>query len=177
MLHLKTPILLTLGLMSAVSCSAATITNSLLLSEIANQLSLPASTWSANGTHTAKGYTSESAETAFEEGLRQDCENINLNKKLAVDFRSDVFGAGVAGFFYKCEKVSVDTNKYWFTVSAGDEAQIDRLCDLETSYPIVFDQQHGTWFVDEPFDCTRRTGPMDFFEMSIVIREIFRVRG
>jgi hypothetical protein len=37
-----------------------------------------------SGTHTAKGYTSESAETASVEGLKQDCDNINLNKKLAL---------------------------------------------------------------------------------------------
>nr|AAY23177.1 unknown protein [Penicillium chrysogenum] len=111
MVQIKTLMLFTtLGLMSAgTGCSAATVTNSLLLAEVAHQLSLPASTWSASGTHTAKGYTSESAETASVEGLKQDCDNINLNKKLAVDFRSDVFGPGVTSFFYKCEKVSEDT--------------------------------------------------------------------
>ncbi|CAI7661069.1 unnamed protein product [Penicillium glandicola] len=147
-------LLTTLGIMSAgIGCSAATVTNSLLLADIAQQLSLPASTWSASGTHTAKGYTSESAETASVEGLKQDCDNINLNKKLAVDFRSDVFGPGV----------SEDTNNYWFTVSAGDKTQINKLCDPDTTYPIVYDQQHDTWFIDEPFDCTRRTTPRDFF--------------
>ncbi|CAG8887017.1 unnamed protein product [Penicillium egyptiacum] len=157
-------LLTTLGLMSAgIGCSAATVTNSLLLAEVAQQLSLPASTWSASGTHAAKGYTSESAETSSVEGLKQDCENINLNKKLAVDFRSDVLGPGVTGFFYKCEKVSEDTNNYWFTISAADKTQIDKLCDPHTSYPIVYDQQHDTWFIDEPFGCTQRTNPTDFF--------------
>ncbi|KAJ5482052.1 hypothetical protein N7475_000864 [Penicillium sp. IBT 31633x] len=165
MVQIKISMLLTtVGVMSAaIGCSAATITNSLLLAEVAKQLSLPASTWSASGTHTAKGFTSESAETASEEGLKLDCQNINLNKKLAVDFRSDVFGPGVTGFFYKCEKVSEDTNNYWFTISAGNEAQIDKLCDRDTTYPIVYDQQHNTWFIDEPFDCTLRTNPTDFF--------------
>jgi hypothetical protein len=37
-------------------------------------------TWSASGTHTAKGYTSESAETASVEGLKQDCDNIIVNQ-------------------------------------------------------------------------------------------------
>ncbi|KAJ5494216.1 hypothetical protein N7463_010303 [Penicillium fimorum] len=157
-------LLTTLGIMSAsIGCSAATVTNSLLLADVAEQLSLPASTWSASGTHTAKGYTSESADTASVEGLKQDCDNINLNKKLAVDFRSDVFGPGVSGFFYKCEKVSDDTNNYWFTISAGDKTQINKLCDPNTTYPIVYDQQHDTWFIDEPFDCTQRTNPRDFF--------------
>lgn len=168
MVQIKTPsasmLLASLTAMgAAIGCSAATVTNSLLLAEVANQLSIPASTWSANGTHTAKGYTSKSAETAYIEGLKQDCDNINLNKKLATDFRSDVLGAGVIGFFYKCEKISDDTNKYWFTISAGDKAQIDQLCDQDTTYPIVYDQQHNTWFIDEPFDCTRRTNPTDFF--------------
>jgi hypothetical protein len=168
MVQIKTPsasmLLTSLTAMGAViGCSAATVTNSLLLAEVANQLSIPASTWSANGTHTAKGYTSKSAETANVDGLKQDCDNINLNKKLATNFRSDVLGAGVTGFFYKCEKISDDTNKYWFTISAGDKPQIDQLCDQGTTYPIVYDQQHNTWFIDEPFDCTRRTNPTDFF--------------
>ncbi|KAJ5301780.1 hypothetical protein PENANT_c002G00165 [Penicillium antarcticum] len=157
-------LLVTLTAMSAsIGVSAATVTNSLLLSSISSQLSVPASTWSANGTHTAKGFTSKSADTASINGLKQDCDNINLNKKLATDFRNDVLGAGVIGFFYKCEKISDDTNKYWFTISAGDKAQIDQLCDPDTKYPIVYDQQHDTWFIDEPFDCTRRTNPTDFF--------------
>ncbi|CAI7628326.1 unnamed protein product [Penicillium bialowiezense] len=158
MVQIKIPMLTTLSLLSAsIGCSATTITNSLLLSSIAGQLSLPASTWSANGTHTAKGFTTKSADTPSAEGLKQDCDNINLNKKLAVDFRSDVLGSGVTGFFYKCEKVNADTN------NAGDKDQIDQLCDPDTTYPIVFDQQHNTWFIDEPFDCTRRTNPTDFF--------------
>ncbi|KAJ5182204.1 hypothetical protein N7449_012351 [Penicillium cf. viridicatum] len=157
-------LLTTLGVMNAsIGCSASTVTNSLLLAEVSKQLSLPASTWSTSGTHTAKGYTSESAETSSMEGLKHDCDNINFNKKLAVDFRSDVFGPGVMGFFYKCEKVSYDTNNYWFTISAGNKTQVDRLCDPGTTYPIVYDQQYDTWFIDEPFDCTRRTNPTDFF--------------
>ncbi|KAJ5950911.1 uncharacterized protein N7479_009324 [Penicillium vulpinum] len=156
-------LLKTFGIMSAgIDCSAATVSNSLLLAEVAQQLSLPASTWSASGTHTAKGYTSKSAETASVEGLKQDCDNINLNKKLAIDFRSDVFGPGVTGFFYKCEKVSNDTNNYWFTISAGEKTQIDKICNPGTTYPIVHDQQHDTWFIDEPFDCIRQTNPTDF---------------
>ncbi|KAJ5091766.1 hypothetical protein NUU61_006636 [Penicillium alfredii] len=145
----------------ATGCTAATVTNSLLLASIAEQLALPAMTWSANGTHTAKGFTTQQADTASAEGLKADCDNINLNKKLATDFRSDVLGAGVTGFFFKCESVSADTNKYWFTISSGSSAQIDKLCDSNTKYPIVFDKQHNTWFIDEPFDCARRTSPTD----------------
>lgn len=164
MVQIKTSILAILALGSmGIGCAATTTTNSLLLSSISEQLFLPASTWSANGTHTAKGFTTESADTANAEGLKQDCDNINLNKKLAVDFRSDVLGSGVTGFFYKCEKVTADTNKYWFTISAGDKAQIDKLCDSVTTYPIVYDKQHNTWFIDEPFNCTRRTNPTEFF--------------
>ncbi|KAJ5588918.1 hypothetical protein N7537_011596 [Penicillium hordei] len=168
MIHVTISMLLrTLGVIStSIGCSTSTVTNSLLLAEVAKQLSLPASTWSASGTHTAKGYTSKSAETASVEGLKQDRDNINFNKKLAVDFRSDVFGPGVMGFFYKCEKVSDDTNNYWFTISAGNKTQVDKLCDPgTTTYPIVYDQQHDTWFMDEHFDCARRTNPTDFFEV------------
>jgi hypothetical protein len=130
-----------------------------LLDVVAEQIGLPAQSWTASGTHTAKGYVSEDARTTSVEGMKADCDNINLNKKLAGDFRSDVFGQGMKGFFYKCEKVAADTNKYWFTISSADKAQIDKLCDPATSYPIVYDQQHDAYWRDEPFTCTSRVGP------------------
>ncbi|KAJ5682197.1 hypothetical protein N7462_005362 [Penicillium macrosclerotiorum] len=150
-----------LGLLAgSTSCYATmTVPNSLLLSSIAESVSLPMFTWSANGTHTAKGYTSRQANETSVQGMKEDCDNINLNKKIAVDFRSDVFGPGVIGFFYKCEKIRPDTNLYWFTISSGNGSQIDQLCDTNSKYPIVYDSQHNTWFIDEPFDCTQRTSP------------------
>lgn len=39
-------------------------------------------------------------------GLKRDCGNINLNKKLAVGFRGDIFGPRVAA------RSSNDTNNY-----------------------------------------------------------------
>ncbi|KAJ5752603.1 hypothetical protein N7520_009520 [Penicillium odoratum] len=135
------------------------VPQSLLLNSVAESLALPMYTWSANGTHNAKGYTTKEADVASVQGLFEDCENINLNRKLATNFRSDVLGPGVSGFFYKCEKISHDTNKYWFTISSGEQSQIDKLCDANQKYPIVYDQQHDTWFIDEPFDCTQRTSP------------------
>ncbi|TQC49570.1 hypothetical protein EEB14_08960 [Rhodococcus sp. WS4] len=54
-----------------------------LLAEVAEQIALPAQTWTASGTHTAKGYTSETAETTSAPGMKADCDNINLDKKLA----------------------------------------------------------------------------------------------
>src|SRR5262249_43350468 len=127
--------------------------------EVAKQIDLPARTWTASGTHTAKGYTTEAAETTDVKGMRADCENINLNKKLAADFRGDVFGPGVKAFFYKCRRVAPDTNKYWFTISSADREQIDELCDPNTAYPIIYDKQHNTYWIDEPFMCTSRIGP------------------
>ncbi|KAJ5204324.1 uncharacterized protein N7498_005203 [Penicillium cinerascens] len=150
-------------LVAATECSATmTVPNSFLLQQIAETVSLPMYTWSANGTHTAKGYTSKDATTASVQGLHEDCENINLNKKIAVNFRSDVLGDGAIGYFYKCVNISHDTNKYWFTISSGNGSQIDELCDPNTKYPIVYDSQHNTWFIDEPFDCTQRTSPANF---------------
>ncbi|MDV6278286.1 hypothetical protein R3Q06_33090 [Rhodococcus erythropolis] len=130
-----------------------------LLASVAEQIALPARTWTASGTHTAKGYTSATAEVTSVEGMRADCDNVNLNKKLAADFRGDVFGAGMKGFFYRCENVGADTNEYWFTVSSADQGQIDQLCDPTTVYPIVRDVQHDTYWVDEPFACASRVGP------------------
>lgn len=150
-----------MGLLAAAAkCSAAiTVSNSLFLKQIAESVSLPTATWSANGTHTAKGYTSQDATMTSAQGMQADCENINLNKKIAANFRSDVFGDGLIGYFYKCEMIRPDTNMYWFTISSGDAAQIDKLCEPNTNFPIVFDSQHNTWWIDEPFDCTQRTGP------------------
>jgi hypothetical protein len=129
------------------------------LAEIAAQIGLPAQVWTASGTHTARGHTSAAAQTTSVEGMRADCDNINLNKKLSTDFLSGVFRPGLIGFFYKCENVSPDTNKYWFTIAAADPMQIDKLCDPATTYQLVYDQQHDTYWIDEPFTCTARTSP------------------
>ena len=137
----------------------AATSGSPLLAQVAEQISLPARTWTASGTHTAKGYTTEAAETTSVKGMKADCDNINLNKKLAANFRSDVFGHGMKGFFYKCQGVGPDTNKYWFTISSADQAQIGKLCDPTTKYPIVYDKQHDTYWIDEPFTCTSQVGP------------------
>ncbi|UKY54594.1 hypothetical protein [Streptomyces inhibens] len=130
-----------------------------LLAEVAEQIALPARTWTASGTHTAKGYTTQAAETVSVEGMKADCDNINLNKKLAGDFRSDVFGSGMKGFFYKCQRVGPGTNKYWFTISSANQAQMHKLCDPSTKYPIVHDEQHDTYWIDEPFTCTSWSDP------------------
>ncbi|MFF7648610.1 hypothetical protein ACFZCY_01865 [Streptomyces sp. NPDC007983] len=37
--------------------------------------------------------------------------------------------------------------------------QIDELCDPNTDYPIVYDEQHDTHWLDEPFTCTKRAAP------------------
>lgn len=129
------------------------------LTVVSGQIALPARIWTASGTHTAKGYETKAAEATSVEGMKADCANINLNKKLAADFRSDVFGDGMKGFFYKCQQVGPDTNEYWFTISAASRAQIDKLCDPTTKYPIVYDEQHDTFWIDEPFTCTSRVGP------------------
>jgi hypothetical protein len=129
------------------------------LASVAEQVGLPATNWTASGTHTARGYTTETADITNVEGMNADCDNINLNKKLAANFRSDVFGDGVKGFFYRCENIAPDTNKYWFTISSGDKAQIDTVCDPTTKYPLVYDPQHETYWIDEPFTCTSRVGP------------------
>lgn len=68
------------------------------------------------------------AEVTSVEGMRADCENINLNKKLAANFLVDVFGAGMKGVLCRCENVAADTNKYWFAISSADQSQIDQLC-------------------------------------------------
>ena len=130
-----------------------------LLTRIAQQIALPAKAWTASGTHTAKGYTTKTAETTSVAGMKADCDNINLNRKLVANFRRDVFGQGMKSFFFKCQRVDPHTNKYWFTISTADRAQIDKLCDPATTYPIVHDQQHATFWIDEPFMCTSRTGP------------------
>ncbi len=144
-------LLLTAG--CATSTAEPTTPNQPFLDVIAEQIGLPPQAVTVSGTHTAKGYVSAAAQTTNVAGMQADCDNINLNKKLATDFRSDVFGPGVKGFFYKCEKVAPDTNKYWFTIGSADRAQIDKVCDPATAYPIVYDQQHDTYWLDEAFSC------------------------
>ena len=113
------------------------------LTVVANQTGLPAPRWTASGIPRLKGFTAAAAETnqrRRDEGrLRQH----QPEPKLSTDFLRDVFGPGLIGFFYKCENISADTNQYWFTIASGDPAQIDKLCDPATQYPVVYDaQQH-----------------------------------
>ncbi|KAK9357451.1 hypothetical protein V1504DRAFT_464577 [Lipomyces starkeyi] len=156
-----TPLLLaTLGISVAIAgCSAdastttqaaAAAPTSPLLTEVAEQIALPAWTWTAFGTHTARGYTTVAAENTSIEGMKADCDNINLNRKLAADFRSDVFGPGVKGFFYKCQRVLPDTN-----IPSPDRHALR----ATTNYPIIYDEQHDTYWIDEPFTCTSRANP------------------
>jgi hypothetical protein len=159
-------VLLSLGVAAALLSAPAGYaddnsdgTASPLLDDVAAQIALPDPAWTATGTHTARGYTTQGAAKTSAAGMKADCDNINLNKKLAADFRSDVFGPGMKGFFFKCEAIAPDTNKYWFTISSADPTQIDRLCDPATAYPIVYDSQHNTWWIDEPFTCTARFAP------------------
>lgn len=137
----------------AISAGAPDTNGQPFLDVVAEQIGLPPNAVTVSGTHTAKGYVNAAAQTTNAAGMQADCDNINLNKKLAADFRSDVFGPGVKGFFYKCEKVAADTNKYWFTIGSADRSQIDTVCDPATTYPIVYDQQHDTYWLDEPFNC------------------------
>ncbi|KAJ5578005.1 uncharacterized protein N7459_006969 [Penicillium hispanicum] len=136
----------TLGLFIAgTECATITVSNSLLLTQVAGSIALPIFTFSASGTHTAKGYTTQQANVTSVEGMQQDCDNINLNRKLASDFRSDVLGPGVKGFFYKCEKTRPDTNLYWFTISSADPTPINKLCSPNTQSSPTSSTTPGFW--------------------------------
>lgn len=116
------------------------------------QLAIPASmTWSASGTQTAKGYTSESTETASVEGLKQDCDNIDFNGPSTSAAMFLVSGLWVSSTSAR-RLATIPTTTGSPSVLA---ARLDKLCDTSTTYPIIHDQQHDTWFIDEPFDCTR----------------------
>ncbi|WP_255949426.1 hypothetical protein [Streptomyces odontomachi] len=69
----------------STTAARTAVTSSPFLAEVARQIALPAHAWTASGTHTAKGYTTEAATTTNVEGMKADCDNINLNKKLAPD--------------------------------------------------------------------------------------------
>jgi len=131
---------------------ALDISSSTFLVNVGRALSLPKDAYTVSGTHFAQGYTSENATEVSPAGMKADCDNININKKLSADFRSDVFGPGMKGFFYKCEKVG-NKNKYWFTISTRSHSNVVKLCDNQTTYPIVHDAQHDTYWRDEPFSC------------------------
>eukprot|EP00931_Biecheleriopsis_adriatica_P104174 TRINITY_DN788_c0_g1_i10.p1 TRINITY_DN788_c0_g1~~TRINITY_DN788_c0_g1_i10.p1 ORF type:complete len:454 (+),score=110.90 TRINITY_DN788_c0_g1_i10:83-1444(+) len=133
--------------------SSSTVSEDTFLRSVADQIELPKNVFTASGTHFAQGYHDKAGEEINPEGMFQDCYNINLNKKLSHGFRKDVFTSGnLTGFFYHCERVG-DRNKYWFTIAAESEAEIKKLCDDSTKYPIVYDAQHATWWKDFPFTC------------------------
>jgi len=125
---------------------------SAFLERVAKEMDLPDRAYTVSGTHFAQGYTTQDATVINADGMQADCDNINLNKKLSPSFRSDVFGPGLEGFFYKCEKVG-DKNKYWFTITTASHSDVVKLCDVNTTYPIVYDSQHRTYWRDEPFTC------------------------
>jgi len=115
-------------------------------------MDLPEDAYTVSGTHLAQGYLTQGSTEVYAVGMQADCDNINLNKKLSPSFRPDVFGDDLQGFFYKCEKVG-DKNKYWFTASTHSHSAVVKLCDVHTTYPIVYDSQHNTYWRDEPFTC------------------------
>jgi len=124
--------------------------------------------YTVQGLHYAQGFKTERANEIYADGMQQDCDNINMNRKLATNFRSDIFGDGIIGFFDSCvlEEVTgaktsminatATTNKnlYTFTLTSANKSQIDLLCSEENPLPIVYDDQHDTYWIDEPFNCT-----------------------
>merc|ERR1711972_150984 len=131
---------------------AKNFAHSEFLEMMAKEMHLPENAYTVSGTHFAQGYTTAGAAEVNLEGMQADCDNINLNKKLSPSFRPDVFGPGLKGFFYKCERIG-DRNKNWFTISTRSHSDVVKLCDPNTTYPIVYDSQHNTYWRDEPFTC------------------------
>ena len=128
------------------------------LEVVAESIGLQPDSFTVQGLHSAQGFVTESGNEINVEGMRQDCENINLNRKLATDFRSDFFGDGLIGFFDHCE-LDTTTNKNLnkFTLSSTDKLQLERVCNNRAPLPIVYDSQHDTYWIDEPFNCTQIT--------------------
>ena len=128
------------------------------LEVVAESIGLQPDSFTVQGLHYAQGFVTESGNELNVEGMRQDCENINLNRKLATDFRSDVFGDGLIGFFDHCElDTTTNKNLNQFTLSSTDKLQLERVCNNTAPLPIVYDSQHDTYWIDEPFNCTQIT--------------------
>jgi hypothetical protein len=89
-------------------------------------IGLPPKTFTVTGQHYAQGFKTENAKEISTEGMRQDCENINLNKKFATVFRSDYFGNDVFGFFDSCV-LDGDRTLYAFTVASENQTQLENL--------------------------------------------------
>merc|ERR1712194_457557 len=121
------------------------LVDSAFLGSVAKSMRLPAKAYTVSGTHFAQGFIAADAQVINVAGMQADCDNINLNMKLSASFRSDVFGPGMKGYFYKCEKVG-DKNKYWFTISDRRRSDMNKLCSRSTVYPIVYDSQHDTYW-------------------------------
>jgi len=115
--------------------------------------------FTVQGLHFAQGFKTDNALEVNLEGMYQDCDNINRNKKLATNFRSDFFGNDIIGFFDSCEQVEVERsfttkNLYKFTLSSTNKTQLDFVCANTNPLPINHDVQHDTYWIDFPFNCT-----------------------
>merc|ERR1711908_38274 len=64
------------------------------------------------------------------------------------------FGDGIIGFFDDC-KLDTTTNKnlYKFTLSSTNKTQLEMVCNNKDDLPLVYDAQHDTYWIDEPFNC------------------------
>mmetsp|Transcript_8667 Transcript_8667/g.9939 ORF Transcript_8667/g.9939 Transcript_8667/m.9939 type:complete len:207 (-) Transcript_8667:133-753(-) len=115
--------------------------------------------FTVQGLHYAQGFKTHDALEVNRKGMYQDCDNINRNKKLATNFRSDFFGNGLIGFFDSCEQVDLvhsftTKNLYKFTLSSTNKTQLDAVCANKKPLPLSYDDQHDTYWIDFPFECT-----------------------
>jgi len=65
-----------------------------------------------------------------------------------------VFGDGIIGFFDDCKKdETTNKNLYKFTLSSTNKTQLEMVCNNKDDLPLVYDAQHDTYWIDEPFNC------------------------
>ena len=128
----------------------------MFLTAIAESLRLPDTVHVRKGLHNATGYKDNSATLPNVAGMAADCTNININRKLAIDFRADDFGLGIFGFFDSCKAWDKPAlgNLYQFTLASANKPQLDEVCRRKEALPAVYDSQHGTYWVDFPFSCS-----------------------
>lgn len=152
---------LSLGYLALPLVVRASLTQSPFLDAYAASVGFPrenATLFTISGWHTARGFLSPQALTPSTTGMRQDCDYIRTSKKIVADFRRDVLGSGVWGFFGDCSPVVDPTtytthNNYSFVISSANASAIEVLKTkfADETMPIVFDAFRDTWWIDEPY--------------------------
>lgn len=128
------------------------------LAAIAKDIQLPTVYHTVSGTVFATYYKTEKASKINRKAMRQDCEIINHMGRLHSRFLAilpGMFTSDLTAFFYKCQRAG-RRNRHWFTISSSSQSDLDKLCNKNTSYPLLDISKYGVYYQFYPFSCEDR---------------------